>query len=204
MKLLIKVMILIITSPYLMFPYTAVACWYNEHPLIVSQVTRVELFQQDVLLGKPLYANRLDLCTEAWRDFKSYMNYEKITSTSSQQYKFISEFMDTTYEDGLLRLKSDTQFIGVALGSYFGKIGSKFKFTLEGGVVFYAVKVEEKSDSHTINGCVQKWDSSIIEFVVNKNFKNFHKDAANAGNLAVLPQYRGMIEIIEIINIIKG
>lgn len=199
MKLLIKVILLIITSPYLMFPYTALACWYDEHPPIVSQVVQVTTAERTGLIGQPLYANRLDLCTGAWRDFKSYMSFTSITNKSSKQYKFISENMLIFESDGFLRLKSDTRFIGVALGSYFGEIGSKFKFTLEGGAVVYAVKVEEKSDAHTINGCVQKWDSSILEFVVNKNFEKIHPEIAAGGNLAVLPQFNGLIEIIEII-----
>lgn len=200
MKLLIKTLVLFLISPTLMFPFAALFSYYEEHPPIVRQVVSTEIVESMGLAGSPLYTDRMDTCDAAWRDFKSYMNYEKITSTGSQQYKFISEFMITDSEDGLLRLEMDEKFIGVALGSYFGEIGSKFKFTLQGGKEIYAVKVEEKADEHTLEqNCVQKYDSSIIEFVVNDNFKSYYPDAYAAGNLAVLPQFEGMIIKIEII-----
>lgn len=199
MKLFVKMLILIVISPYLMLPYTLLASWYDAHPPIVSQVVVVRIIDSPQIAGKPLYSNTLELCDDAWRDFKSYMNYNRITDKSSQQYKFISEYMLIHEADGLLRLNSDTRFIGVALGSYFGEIGSKFKFTLDSGQVIYAVKVEEKADKHSIDGCVQKWDSSIIEFVVNNNFYSYYPEAYKAGNLAVLPQFKGMIIQIEII-----
>lgn len=199
MKLLIKLVILIIASPYLIFSHQRFIEWY-EYPPIVSQERVIAEVQATTIIGNPINSNSLELCSEPWRDFKSYMYYTSITAKSSQQYKFISAYMDTTSEDGLLRLKSDTQFIGVALGSYFGEIGSKFKFTLEEGIVLYAIKVEEKSDNHTYDGCVHNEDASIIEFVVNAKFKSFYPEAVNAGSLHVLPQFKGMITEIEKIN----
>ena len=199
MKLMVKLIVLIITSPYLMLPYTLLASWYDAYPPIVSQVVSIQTMEKPSIAGKPLYSNKLELCEDAWRDFKSYMNYKKITSKSSEQYKFISDYMLVHEADGLLKLKSDTRFIGVALGSYFGEIGSKFKFTLDSGAIIYAVKVEEKADEHSLEGCVQKWDSSIIEFVVNSNFYSYYPEAYQAGNLAVLPQFKGMITDIEVI-----
>lgn len=195
MKLLVKLLLLIIISPYLMLPYTIVASWYEAHPPIVSQVVSMQRLSTPQLAGRP--PEILPLCEDAWRDFKSYMDYRKITSISSQQYKFISAYMLVNEPDGLLRLKSDTRFIGVALGSYFGEIGSKFKFTLDSGQSFYAIKVEEKADEHTIDGCVHKCDSSIIEFVVSSKFYSYYPEAYKAGNLAVLPQFKGMIIEIE-------
>lgn len=199
MKLLIKLVILIIASPYLIFFYQRFIEWY-EYPPIVSQERIIAVAETTVLIGNPINSNSIELCSEPWRDFKSYMNWEAISDHSSKQYKFISAYMDTTSEDGLLRLKSDTQFIGVALGSYFGEIGSKFKFTLEEGIVLYAVKVEEKSDNHTYDGCVHTEDASIIEFVVNHKFKDSFSEAFKAGSLHVLPQFKGMIIEIEKIN----
>lgn len=223
MKLLSKLILLMLTSPYLIFPLTL---WQsvNEYPPVVSQALIVAKDDFISLLGVPMYINiqaiqveeeveevppvieqpitknLLPLCDDVWRDFKSYMGYKAITSKSSQQYKFISQYMDTKSKDGLLHLKSDTRFIGVALGSYFGKVGSKLKFTLENGVVFYAVKVEEKSDAHTINGCVTKHDGSIVEFVVNRNFYSYYPNAASRGSLHVIPEFKGMITEIEKLN----
>lgn len=199
MKWLAKVLILCLLFPYLVVSSYAFTRWY-ETPPIVSQENLVRVLSREPILGKPNNTNLVQLCEGAWRDFKSYMNYTSISAKSSQQYKFISEFMLVDEKDGLLRLKTDTQFIGVALGSYFGEIGSKFKFTLDSGNIIYAVKVEEKADKHVYDGCVHKNDSSIIEFVVNDYFKYYYKDAADAGSLHVIPEFSGMIQEIEKVN----
>lgn len=199
MKWLAKVLILCLLFPYLVVSSYAFTVWY-ETPPIVSQEIQVRVVNREPILGEPNNTNLVQLCDGAWRDFKSYMNWEAITDHSSQQYKFISEFMFVDGEDGLLRLKTDTRFIGVALGSYFGEIGSKFKFTLEGGNILYAVKVEAKADKHVYNGCVHKGDSSIIEFVINEHFKDYYKVAADAGSLHVIPEFSGAIQEIEKVN----
>lgn len=197
MKLLTKFLLVIVTSPY--FMWLNVLTVHATMPPIVSQEIFVRTVERKPIVGQPAKSNLLELCNGTWRDFKSYMNYEKITSKSSQQYKFISEFMFVGSKDGLLYLETDTRFIGVALGSYFGEIGSKFKFTFDSGEMMYAVKIEEKADVHTIDGCVHSKDSSIIEFVVNSNFKEYYPEAYNAGNVAVLSQFKGYIKEIEII-----
>lgn len=218
MKLLSRGLLLIITSPYLI---SFLLLWQSiigyspvvSQDFIVGPIEPLNLIGfplrveaktpeepvEEPIVEQPTVTNSLQICSGAWRDFKSYMNWTAL-SHSSQQYKFISRYMDTESRDGLLHLKSDTRFIGVALGSYFGKIGSKLKFTLDSGAIFYAVKVEEKSDAHTVGGCVTKHDSSIIEFVVNKHFYNYYPGAATRGSLHVIPAFRGMVVDIEIIN----
>lgn len=196
MKWLAKILILCLLFPYLVVSSYAFTAWY-ETPPIVSQENLIRVISKKPILGKPENTNLVELCSGAWRDFKSYMNWEAITDYNSQQYKFISEFMFVDAKDGLLRLESDTRFIGVALGSYFGEIGSKFKFTLESGNVLYAVKVEAKADKHVYDGCVHKNDSSIIEFVVNDNFYSYYKEAADSGSLHIIPEFSGEIQEIE-------
>ena len=114
---------------------------------------------------------------------KTYMDYKKITSKSSNQYIYIKKYMSVNDEGFLV---DEEGRIGIALGSYFGAIGSKYNFTLSTGVVLKAVKVEAKSDAHTVNGCYQKWDKSVIEFVVDT-------DVYVRGN----GNYSGTIESIE-------
>lgn len=103
---------------------------------------------------------------------KSYMDYRKITNEESIQYKYIQENM-VIGMDGLLRYKDDTEIIGVALGSYWGDISEKYIVQLEDseGVIreLKIVKVEQKADIHTFNGFVQKWDKSVIEFVIDED-----------------------------------
>jgi hypothetical protein len=122
---------------------------------------------------------------------KTYMDWTK-TSATSRQGKFMRRYM--TVRKGLLYDKDG--FIGVALGSYFGTIGDRFIFTLSTGIELKLIKVEEKSDHHTINGCEHKLDHSVIEFVVDVKTNEFpyisNKYIAN-GNYNNLPQFNGKI-----------
>lgn len=126
---------------------------------------------------------------------KTYMNW-KATAASSYQGRFMRENM--TILDGLLYDKDG--FIGVALGSYFGKIGSRFIFTLDTGIELKVIKVEEKSDRHTYNGCQQRWDNSVIEFVIDHE-TNVYNIGGNGyilnGNFNNHPDFRGNIKQIK-------
>lgn len=127
---------------------------------------------------------------------KTYMDYSKI-STTSYQGKFIREHMHIV--DGLLYDKD--LYIGVALGSYFGPIGSRYTFILDTGIQLNVIKIEAKSDHHTVKGCEQRWDHSVIEFVIDGKTNVFYKGSngliAN-GNFNNLPQFRGnIVKIID-------
>jgi len=91
---------------------------------------------------------------------KTYMDYRAL-NTSSAQYKLL---MTMTIREGLFYTFDG--YIAVALGSYFGPLGSKYSITLSSGVVLDVIKAEEKADRHTNDGCEQKWDKSVIEFVI--------------------------------------
>ena len=101
---------------------------------------------------------------------KTYMDYRTITSETSEQYKFIHSVMNIN-EDGYL--VDDNGYIGVALGSVFGDIGTRYIFTLDTGIELKLVKVEHKADIHTNNGCEQKYDGSVIEFVIVSDYFEF-------------------------------
>ena len=122
---------------------------------------------------------------------KSYMDYKAITNTSSTQYKYIKNYM-TVGSDGYLRDADGN--IGVALGSYFGPIGTKYEVHLDTGIVFNIVKVEAKADEHTVNGCYQKYDKSVIEFVIDSSKMS---KASNgyvwSGNFNNNPDFKGKI-----------
>lgn len=126
---------------------------------------------------------------------KSYMALSAI-SENSAQWRFISANM--TIRDGLLYDKDD--YIGVALGSYFGPLGSRYIFILSTGIELKVVKVEAKSDRHTNNGCEQSDDHSVIELVVDMDTEKFPRISNNHpsnGNFNNLPEFRG--EIVQII-----
>lgn len=129
---------------------------------------------------------------------KTYMSYKMITAKNSNQYKYIKEYMSVN-EKGFLVDKDNR--IGVAMGSYFGAIGSKYDIELENGNVLRVVKVEAKDDKHTNNGCEQKWDKSVIEFVIDtKVAKEYYGVASNGfinqGNYNNVDEFNGNIEVI--------
>lgn len=123
---------------------------------------------------------------------KTYMDYRMITSTSSDQYRYIQEHMEIS--DGFLYDKEGN--IGVALGSWFGEIGSKWHFYLDTGIVLKTVKIEAKDDAHTFDGCQQRWDTSVIEFVIDSETIR-HEVADNvyiaSGNFNNIEEFNGNI-----------
>ena len=93
---------------------------------------------------------------------KTYMPYTAITKKSSPQYKYIHEKMTIDETTGMLY--DEEGFIGAALASGFGAIGSRYYFTLDTGIVLPIVKVDAKPDAYT-NGCAAN-SGHIIEFVI--------------------------------------
>lgn len=112
---------------------------------------------------KEYLSEEINSCSES--AIKTYMDYRAITNTASTQYRFIDEHMNVD-KSGLL-IDGDG-FIGVALGSYYGPIGSRYYFTLSSGAILPLVKVEAKSDNHTVGGCNAQ-DGSVIEFVIDSD-----------------------------------
>lgn len=122
---------------------------------------------------------------------KTYMDYRAITNTASKQYKHIKNHM-TVGEDGLLRDEDGN--IGVALGSHFGDIGSKYEVVLDTGITFNVVKIDEKADVHVNNGCQHKQDGSVIEFVIDSSkFTKSSNGYVWSGNFNNNPDFKGKI-----------
>ena len=132
---------------------------------------------------------------------KSYMDYRAITNTSSRQYRFIRNYMEVDKTTGFLH--DEDGFIGVALGSYYGVIGSRYYFTLDSGVTLPVVKIDEKDDRDTdASGCYHLYDSSVIEFVIDSDIANsYYGHYGNGlvlqGNFANYPLFRGNIVKVE-------
>lgn len=128
---------------------------------------------------------------------KTYMDYKMITDKSSKQWQYINASGKIKIENGYLM---EGEYIGVALGSYFGEIGTKYIFALDTGKQIKVVKIEEKADAHTKNGCQQKWDGSVIEFVIDSNaFKKSANGYVYNGNFNNIDQFNGHIEKIEMV-----
>lgn len=140
---------------------------YNTHLQADTELKRLEIENYSVVNKTSLKSNEIEPCSTS--SVKSYMDYKTITSTTSDQYKFIQEHMEV--RNGFLFDKEG--YIGVALGSWFGDIGSRWVFELSSGELLYTVKVEHKDDKHTINGCEHINDRSVIEFVIDTETNMF-------------------------------
>lgn len=95
---------------------------------------------------------------------KTYMDYRAITDKTSPQYQFIHSDEITICEDGFLR--DSEGYIGVAMGGYFGEVGSRYVCRLDNGVEIKVVKVEVKAEQDTVQNFYGKDNYDIIEFVI--------------------------------------
>lgn len=98
--------------------------------------------------------------------FKSYMDWECITNTRSTQYKMQEQsYTDST---GLRRYKTGEYM--VAMGTYYGQVGDRFKITLDSGKTFECVLGDQKADVDTdmTNRYTEMGDDqkNVIEFIV--------------------------------------
>ena len=105
----------------------------------------------------PLPTNEL-LCN------KTYMDYRKITNRDTAQWKYIHSDAISVDDRGFL--VTEDGYIGVALGTYFGPVGSKYIFELDTGIELKVVKVEVKSDKHTCVNNYKAGSNDVIEFVI--------------------------------------
>lgn len=133
---------------------------YNRHLEGVSKA--LELKVEDYIVShKIIEIESLTVEPCSTSSAKSYMDYRAITDTTSKQYELVQNM---NIKNGMLL--DEDGYIGVALGSQFGEVGSKWVFELSSGEYLYTIKVDEKDDKDTINGCQHKIDGSVIEFVV--------------------------------------
>lgn len=159
----------------------------------VVKGAKVPKMAQKMSIENELNKIKIEVCSNS--SVKTYMDYKKITNKSSKQWQFIHNSGQINIVNGYLM---SGEYIGVALGSYFGEIGSKFIFTLEDGKEIKVIKVEEKADAHTINGCQQRWDNSVIEFVIDSDYFPKAKNGyVYSGNFNNLEQFKGKIIKIE-------
>lgn len=153
-------------------------------PNVVSIVEDVEVVEEPVKEERTNY-----MCSSS--SVKTYMDYRAITDKSSNQYRYIQAHM-TVGADGFLY--DEDGFIGVALGSHFGPIGSKWEIVLDTGITFKAVKIDEKADRHVYNGCQHKQDGSVIEFVIDsRKFEKASNGYVWQGNFNNNPDFKGRI-----------
>lgn len=131
----------------------------------------------------------------AYSSKKPYMDYRMITDQSSKQYQLIHSAM-IVQDNGLLTTVDG--YVGVALGSVYGDIGTRYRVTTDAGQVFYVIKIDEKSDEHTTNGCKDS-SGAIIEFVIDIESASLseHSNAIYDGSFNSSEQFKGVITNIE-------
>ncbi len=139
---------------------------FIEVPAEPYQISKVEEII-DVQEDKELYSyNTLELPTEATGEFKTYMDYRKITDKTSKQWNL--QQLATTNEKGFRVFNG--RYL-VAVGTYYAnEVGKELKITLDNGFVFYAIVGDIKMDMHTdANNQYIPINGNIVEFIVDTN-----------------------------------
>ncbi|MFV0479596.1 MAG: hypothetical protein ACK5LZ_03380 [Anaerorhabdus sp.] len=134
----------------------------------------IESFDQ---YNREFQSEAIEVCSTSAT--KTYMSYKAITSTTSKQYKFIYSEMTVDELTGLLY--DEDGFIGVALGSSFGEIGTRYYFTLDTGITLPVVKVDAKASVDAPNGCSHSADASVLEFVIDTTIAGEYFGVSNNG-----------------------
>lgn len=145
--------------------FSGIGLWagaYFTEPVIVEKPIFVEVpgpSTSDVFLVKDV-----KIPDSAKTSTKTYMDYRKITHTDSAQYKIIHS--DEIKIDDRGFLMTEDGFIGAALGTHFGPVGSKFIFRFADGSELKIIKIEVKSDAHTCDHNIKDGSGAVIEFVI--------------------------------------
>lgn len=136
---------------------------------VLSQPYQISAIEEiiDVQEDKELYSyNILELPTEATGEFKTYMDYRKITDKTSKQWNL--QQLATTNEKGFRVFNG--RYL-VAVGTYYAtEVGKELKITLDNGFVFYVMVGDIKMDIHTdANNQYIPINGNIVEFIVDTN-----------------------------------
>lgn len=127
--------------------------------------------------------------------FKAYMDYRKITDTTTKQWSLQQQCW--TDEHGIRRFNTD---YCVAMGSgYANEIGDRFQITLDNGETFVVIVSEFKADKDTDDSCryyeINEDMINILEFIVDEN-KLINKIKIT-GTVGTYPHLSGNIIKIE-------
>ena len=89
------------------------------------------------------------------------MDYRAVTDSTSTQYRLLQSASPDA--NGLMKIG---EYYCVALGSYFGAIGTKYTAVI-GGKEYKLIKCDEKQAQHTLNGEGKTGtDGHLIECIV--------------------------------------
>ena len=100
-----------------------------------------------------------------------YMDYRAITDTSSKQWEL--QQIAWTDSDGFRRIGDD---YCVALGTYYGNIGDRFRITTDKGNSYTAIEADAKGSDAVFYDNVHSWyhyagnGYNVVEFVVQTEY----------------------------------
>ncbi len=182
---------------FLVFSFVTMSGFTNQEEQENSNDFDIESLDQ---YNKEFKTEEIEVCSTS--STKTYMSYKAITATGSRQYKFIESEMTVDEVTGLLY--DEDGFMGVALGSSFGAIGTRYYFTLDSGITLPVVKVDAKASVDAPNGCSHSKDASVIEFVIDSDiagefFGRGGNGLVNHGNFNNDERFQGKIEAIELV-----
>ena len=147
-------------------------------------------------------AEEIPLCYEG-STTKSYMDGSTVTDTASIQYQLLSSMHIN--EKG--HYETDDGYIAVALGSYYGAVGTKYIITLDNGISFKAIKADQKADEHVYNGCQHRQDGSMLEFILDTevagNYYGMKNGYVAGGNLNNVSEFNGAIVSIKCVTVLS-
>jgi hypothetical protein len=134
----------------------------------------------------------LELPANASGDFKTYMDYKKITNQTSKQWYL--QQLSYTDEKGFRMFNG--RYL-VAVGTYYAyEVGKELLITLDSGIIIEAIVGDIKMDKHTDeNNQYVPINGNIVEFIVDTSVMN--KKVQLLGNVSCLG-LEGKIKSIEV------
>ena len=126
--------------------------------------------------------------------FKAYMDYRKITDTTSVQYSLQKQAY--TDAEGFRRIGND---YCIALGTYYTNVcGERFLITTESGEQFTGIIADIKMNKHTNRTkqyvIMNNGNANVIEFIINE--KKMNKKTLNTGDISDI-RFKGNITKIQ-------
>lgn len=149
----------------------------NEEVIQEENVEECKTEETEVWIEKPVFASG---------EFKPYMDGQAITDTTSRAYAQLQKMWID--ENGCYR---EGDYVGIAVASFYGEVGDKFRITLSSGQVFYGVMTDTKQDCHVDENYMDA-NGGVIEFVVDIDSLS---SGASTGSLNYI--YEGSITKIE-------
>jgi hypothetical protein len=144
--------------------------------VVLERVEYVPMYPEIVYLSREIKYTQMEVPKVPYT-FMSFMDRSKITKLDSLQYTY--RLLAEPQDSGLLKYLDCYM---VAMGTYYGALGTEFRVTLDTGIVLNVIKTEHKANQHTdFRNMYTLADKSIIEFVVDRD--KLPADIRASGNI---------------------